>query len=373
MTGSSRPAGGPELQERWARAQERMEDLGIESLVVGPSPDMTYLSGFSGRQSERLALFVLPASGPPRLLVPRFEMARFAGVLSLADAVFWDDGQDPTELLPPLLPRHLGAVRIALGSELFARSVLSVAQSIAEPDFVDAAAVLAHLRIRKSAMELELLASAAAAADATMEDLFSQQLAGRTETEVAAYIRQRLVENGHDAAGHASVCAGKNAAVPHHEPTHDQIAEGPVLFDIGGSVAGYRSDTTRTVKVGEASPDLKDVYQTVRAACETATSAVRAGARACEIDAAARMVIEDAGYGRYFIHRTGHGIGLDVHEPPYIVVGNETVLEPGMVFSIEPGVYLPERFGVRIEDIVAVTEQGVKRLNIVSRELVTAI
>ena len=370
MTGPRRLTTEHEFQERWGRAQVGMDELNIEALVIGPSPDMAYLSGFSGRQSERLTLFVLPVRGAPRLLVPGFEAPRFACVLSLLDAVFWDDGQDPTDLLPALLPRHPGPVRIALGSELFARSVLAVAQRIAQPDFVDASVILTDLRTRKSATELDLLGAAAAAADATMDDLVSQHLLGRSEAALAVYIRQRLIENGHDVVGHTSVCAGRNAAVPHHEPGRDIVTAGPVLFDIGGSVAGYRSDVTRTMTVGEPSKELEEVYETVRTACETATRAVRVGARACEIDNAARTIIEKAGYGQYFTHRTGHGIGLDVHEPPYIVAGDDTPLETGMAFSIEPGIYLPDRFGVRIEDIVVVTDQGAKPLNLVTHELI---
>jgi D-alanyl-D-alanine dipeptidase len=348
-----------------------MGELGIDALIVGPSPDLTYLTGFAGRQSERLLVFVLPRRGAPRLLVPSFEAPRLAAVLPLADTTSWDDGEEPLPLLRGLLPRRVGA-RIGVGAQLFASTILGLRGMLDEPQLVDATTVLGGLRLRKSDNELELLRGAAAAADATLDDLYAEPIAGRAESELATFIGRRLLENGHDEVGHALVAGGANAAVPHHHASREVVASGAALFDIGGVLGGYRSDVTRTVCVGGPPGDeLRSVHACVREANEAALATVRPGATAAEIDAAARQVIEKAGYGAYFTHRTGHGIGLDVHEPPYLVAGDTTVLAPGMVFSIEPGVYLPGQFGVRVEDIVTVTRDGAERLNRSSPDLVT--
>jgi len=236
--------------------------------------------------------------------------------------------------------------------------------------WTSASPVLAPLRARKDLDELDALRRAGEAADAAFESICERGLSGRTERDVADELARMLVEHGHDAADFTIVASGPNGASPHHEPEDRRIAPGdPVVLDFGGSLDGYFSDTSRTVVVGEAPDGLEDVFALVHEAQVAGVEVVRPGVAIQEVDRAARSVIAAGGFGDRFIHRTGHGIGREVHEPPYAVEGDPTVLEPGMTFSVEPGIYLDGRFGVRIEDIVAVTDDGVERLNRSSREL----
>jgi Xaa-Pro aminopeptidase len=226
------------------------------------------------------------------------------------------------------------------------------------------------LRALKDADELERLAAAGAAADATLEELVKTPFAGRRETEIAADLNRLLREHGHSQVDFTVVGSGPNGANPHHEMGERTIEQGDmVVLDFGGLKDGYGSDTTRTVHVGEPTDEEREVYEVVRRAQQAGFEAVRPGATCQDVDRACRNVISDAGYGDYFIHRTGHGIGLTTHEPPYMVEGDTHPVEPGMCFSIEPGIYLPGRFGVRIEDIVTATEDGGRRLNNTSHEM----
>jgi Xaa-Pro aminopeptidase len=228
------------------------------------------------------------------------------------------------------------------------------------------------LRAVKDEEELAALAKVASAADASFADIVLVPFAGRREAEVAADVAEALRRHGHRTADFTIVGSGPNGASPHHEAGERVIAEGDVVvLDFGGRLDAYCSDITRTVIVGEPPTEFDRVHDVVRQAQQAAFEAVRPGATAEDIDRAARDVIDHAGYSEWFIHRTGHGIGLELHEPPYIVSGNRTKLEAGMTFSIEPGVYLPDRFGVRIEDIVAVTADGARRLNEAPREPLT--
>jgi D-alanyl-D-alanine dipeptidase len=229
---------------------------------------------------------------------------------------------------------------------------------------------LPTLRAVKDDEELERMAAAGAAADAAFEEIATSRFSGRTEAEIAAELARLLLAHGHERAEFTIVASGPNGANPHHEESDRVVEEGDmVVMDFGGMKDGYGSDTTRTVHVGEPTEEEAEVYEVVRRAQQAGFEAVRPGAACQDVDRAARGVIAEAGYGEQFIHRTGHGIGLTVHEPPYIIEGETRPIEPGMCFSIEPGIYLPGRFGVRIEDIVAATAGGGRRLNDTSREL----
>jgi Xaa-Pro aminopeptidase len=220
------------------------------------------------------------------------------------------------------------------------------------------------MRAVKGPDELARLAAAAAAADATYREILEAPFAGRKETDVAADLADLLRSFGHEQVDFTVVGSGPNGADPHHEAGDRVIRDGDaVVLDFGGLRYGYGSDTTRTVCVGEPTPEIRDVHEVVRQAQQAGVDAVRPGATCQDVDRAARAVITEAGYGEAFIHRTGHGIGVTTHEPPYIVEGEEQPLVPGMCFSVEPGIYLSGRFGVRIEDIVTVTDSGVARLN----------
>jgi D-alanyl-D-alanine dipeptidase len=260
--------------------------------------------------------------------------------------------------------------RIGISDRAWAVHVLGLQSAAPALSWTSASPVLAPLRARKDRDELDALRRAGAAADAAFQSICERGLSGRTERDVADDLARLLVEHGHDSADFTIVASGPNGASPHHEPGSRRIGPGdPVVLDFGGSVDGYFSDTSRTVVVGEAPDGLEDVFALVHEAQGAGVEAVRPGVAIQDVDRAARTVIAAGGFGDRFIHRTGHGIGREVHEPPYAVEGDQTVLEPGMTFSVEPGIYLEGRFGVRIEDIVAVTDDGVERLNRSSRDL----
>jgi D-alanyl-D-alanine dipeptidase len=253
---------------------------------------------------------------------------------------------------------------------MWAMHVLGLQASLPEGRFVTASRVLSRLRSRKEEGEVQLLDRAARSADETFHLVTREGIEGKTEAQVARALREALVETGHDTALFWIVGSGPNGASPHHDSGSREIRAGDtVVLDFGGRAAGYCSDVSRTVSVGESSEEAKEVHEIVRHAQQAAFEAVRPGVPAEEIDRVARDVITEAGYGPAFIHRTGHGIGLEEHEDPYLVEGNLELLEPGMAFSIEPGIYLEGRFGVRIEDIVVVTADGAERLNHAPRDL----
>ena len=248
--------------------------------------------------------------------------------------------------------------------------VLALQAALPGTRYVSMTSALPMLRAVKDADEIERLAAAGAAADASLEEIVQVRFAGRTENEVAADLAALLRKHGHSQVDFTVVGSGPNGANPHHEAGERTIQDGDmVVLDFGGLKDGYGSDTTRTVHVGEPTDEEREVYEIVKQAQQAGFEAVRPGVACQEIDRAARKVIADAGYGEYFIHRVGHGIGVTTHEPPYMVEGEERLIEPGMCFSIEPGIYLPQRFGVRIEDIVVATEDGGRRFNHTHREL----
>ena len=351
--------------ERMSRAAAGAAEEGLGGVIVGPSPDLAYLSGYDPPPFERPTVLVLRPDRGPTLVVPELEraLAAVSAAGSQVELATWRDGADPFEAIARLLP---GSGRIGVSDRIWAVHLLGLQAAAPALSWTSASAVLAPLQARKDPDELDALRRAGAAADTAFEAICRTGLAGRTERDVA----RLLVEHGHDSADFAIVASGPNGASPHHEPEGRRIAPGdPVVLDFGGSIEGYFSDTSRTVVVGEGPDGLEDVFALVHEAQAAGVEVVRPGVAIQEVDRAARAVIAAGGFGDRFIHRTGHGIGREVHEPPYAVEGDPTVLEPGMTFSVEPGIYLVGRFGVRIEDIVAVTDDGVERLNRSSREL----
>jgi Xaa-Pro aminopeptidase len=301
----------------------------------------------------------------PRLELPRAQ-ASPAGVL--LELKSWPDGDDPFGLVAGMLPSDglLGA-----SDHMWALHLLALQRMLPSALFSVASSVLSPLRIRKDPGEVELLARSGRAADETFRMICAQGLGGTPERQVARSLADGLMANGCESAAFGIVGSGPHGASPHHEAGDRVIQPGDaVVLDYGGRFGGYCSDMTRTVSVGEPPAEVKEIHGVVREAQDAAFRSVRPGVRAQEIDRAARRVIEEAGYGDRFIHRTGHGIGLDEHEAPYIVEGNDEPLEPGMCFSIEPGIYLEGRFGVRIEEIVTVTPNGARRLNEATRDLI---
>ncbi len=352
---------------RIARARELMDRDGVDVLLLSLGADLPYLSGYEAIASERLTMLVVPRKGDAVLVVPRLEAPRVAeGPFELHP---WDETEDPVPLVADLSNRPLVA---AIGDQTWSVFLLELLSVMTETTFVSASRLTTELRIRKDPAELDALRAAGAAADRVARRIPSEiRFAGRTEREVARDVAALTVEEGHDEALFWIVASGPNAASPHHEPGSRVIERGdPVVIDFGGSKDGYCSDTTRTFVVGEPSDELVRVHAVVAEAQAAGRAAARSGVTAETVDRAARQVIDDAGYGEHFVHRTGHGIGLDVHEHPYLVEGNRRRLEPGMVFSIEPGIYLPGRLGVRIEDICVCTGDGAEPLNDSPRELV---
>lgn len=355
--------------QRMARAAEEAARRDMAALVITPSPDYRYLTGYEPPLLERLTALVIRPGADPVLVVPELEapLAAASPVGGGVEVLSWRDGVDPYELTARLL---WAGGEVGANDRMWASHLLELQRAAGGASFASAGAVLAPLRMRKDPEELELLSRAAHAADRAFARIREERLADRREVEVSRRLGELLVEEGHDRADFAIVASGANGASPHHDPGDRTIGPGDVVvMDFGGQLGGYFSDITRTVALAEQPTDAGEVHAIVREAQEAGFRAVGPGVPAQEVDRAVRRVIERAGYGDRFIHRTGHGIGLDVHEAPYIVEGNEETLADGMCFSIEPGVYLEGRFGVRIEDIVAVTGGGGRRLNEAPREL----
>jgi D-alanyl-D-alanine dipeptidase len=352
------------------RAAHSAAEAGLTGLLVTPGPDLLYLTGYAPVAiTERLTMLVLTADHDPAMIVPVLERPDANGApssskLSLSD---WSDGSDPYEAAAPMLdPKG----RYAISDSAWAMHLLGLQAQLPQTTYVSVTEQLPMLRAIKDEDELERLTAAGEAADAAFYDIVQVQFAGRKETEIGADLADALKAHGHSEVDFTVVGSGPNGANPHHELGERVIEDGDmVVLDFGGIKDGYGSDTTRTVHVGEPTDEERQVHEIVEQAQQAGFEAVRPGVACQEIDRAAREVIADAGYGEYFIHRTGHGIGLTTHEPPYMVEGEEHLLEPGMCFSIEPGIYLPDRFGVRIEDIVTVTEDGGRRLNNTPREI----
>ncbi len=357
---------GPDFTARLERARTEMTADGVDALVVSVGSDLPYLLGYEAVANERLTMAVITPAGAT-LFVPGLEEPRVMRRGELFDVVAWEETEDPLDLVAA---RIVGAGRVATGAQTWSRFLLGLQDRLPGVRFVDATGIMRRLRVVKDGVELALLQTAAAAADRVAEGLAGEQFSGRTERELARFIAAETVAAGHETSSFAIVASGPNAASPHHEPGDRIIAAGDaVVADFGGRVGGYASDITRTFHVGEPAPEFSAAYDVLVEAQEAAVAAVAPGVVAEDVDRAAREVIGNAGYGAYFIHRTGHGIGLDVHEDPYLVAGNSEALGPGMAFSIEPGIYVPGRFGMRIEDIVAVDDGGSRRLNSAGREL----
>jgi Xaa-Pro aminopeptidase len=354
-----------DLDDRLTRARAATAAAGLDALLITPGAGLRYLTGYDAKPLERLTCLVLPAGGTASLVVPALEepaaVASGAGKLAL-EILPWQETDDAVALAAGLLP---GAARVGLDDQMWAEKVLRFRAAMPGAEQVAAGAVLSELRMRKSAAEVEALREAGAAIDRVHARVGEWLRAGRTEAEVGRDIAAAILAEGHVTADFVIVASGPNSASPHHETSDRVIAAGdPVVVDIGGTTeAGYCSDSTRTYAVGDPGDEYRAAYDALQAAQAAAVAHVRPGVTAESVDAAARSLLTAAGLGEAFIHRTGHGIGLETHEDPYIVAGNTLPLEPGMAFSVEPGFYLAGRYGARIEDIVVATADGVEALN----------
>lgn len=376
-----RPMTANSWTDRLDRARAAASAAGIDALLVSPGADLRYLTGYDAHPLERLTCLVLPAGsavggavgGEPFLVVPALEKpaaeASPAGSLGI-EITGWDETDDPYALVAARLPRALA--RVALDNRMWAEKALAFRAALPGAEQVLAGQVLYGLRARKTPDEAGALRRAGEAIDRVHSRMGEWLRPGRTEREVARDIADAIIAEGHVRVDFVIVGSGPNGASPHHEVSDRVVEAGdPVVVDIGGTTEeGYCSDSTRVYALGEPPEEFLRLYEVLLRAQRAQTDAVRPGLRAHELDAIGRDLISEAGYGPYFIHRTGHGIGLESHEEPYIVAGNQLPLEPGMAFSVEPGIYLPGRYGARIEDIVICTEDGGQRLNRSGRELV---
>lgn len=343
-----------------------MIDAGLDAVIVTPGANMRYLTGFSEAGYERLFCLIAPLDREPLFVAPsvNVDQAR-RNPAGIADVREWNDAAGWHGLVEALAGElELTGGQVGVDDDMAARFVLPLQNILADGFLRSAGTVLSDLRSRKDRAELDALQRAASLTDRAYLAGRAACRAGASERDVAAAIEAAIVREGGALSFETIVAAGENSALPHHSPGGRKLAEGDVVtLDLGARVDGYCGDITRIVAIGQPGEDAARVYEIVLRAHRAALSLVRPGVAAEAVDAAARKVIEEAGYGDRFIHRTGHGIGLDDHEQPNIVAGNEHLLRPGECFSIEPGIYLPGRFGIRLENIVAVTESGVRVVN----------
>ena len=357
------------MTSRWIRAQQAVADRGLDALVITPGADLRYLTGYQAKPLERLTAFVLPAAGDPTLIVPELELSAAVAAGVDVEIAAWAETEDPFRLLADRLGT---AQQIAVDDHMWAERVLAIQAALPDASLDLAGQVLRELRMRKDAAEIEALREAGAAIDRVHTRMSDWLRPGRTERAVGADIARAIQDEGHVSVDFVIVGSGPNGASPHHEVSDRIIQPGdPVVVDIGGTMpSGYCSDSTRTyVAGGQAPAAFVDAYSVLLEAQTAQREHARAGVSAESVDEVGRRILRDAGYADLFIHRTGHGIGLETHEDPYIVAGNELLLEPGMAFSIEPGFYLADHYGARSEDLAVVTEDGLDVLNATPREL----
>ena len=357
--------------DRMDRVRAAMTEHDIDTVLLSVGQDMPYLSGYLAMPLERLTMLVVPRDGEATMVIPGLEAARVTEQPGVFNLLPWSETEDPSEIVGKLAA---GSKRVAVGDQMWARFLVELLPHLPGTVFERSVDVVGALRMRKDEAEVAALAAAGAAVDTIAGELQRGEipLVGRTEAEVSNHLGRRIVEEGHQKVNFAIVAAGENASSPHHHPGDRVIRENEiVLTDFGGTMNGYCSDTTRCVFTGEIAPDVAEAYAVLHDAQQAATAAAVVGAACQDVDRAARSVITDAGYGDYFIHRTGHGIGLEAHEDPYIVEGNETPLERGHAFSIEPGIYVPGKWGMRLEDIAVATDEGCRPLNNSDRNLVS--
>lgn len=359
------------LRARLDRVTDAAAAEGIDAVLVTPGPDLQYLTGYDAKPLERLTCLVLRPGADPVLVVPGLErlaaLASPVGDLGLG-ILAWDETEDACALVAGLVP---GGRRVAVDDRMRAEKVLRLRAAMPGAEQVLAGAVIGPLRMRKDASEIAALREAGAAIDAVHAQVPGFLRPGRTEAEIGRDIAQAILDAGHVQVDFVIVASGPNGASPHHEVSGRRLERGDaIVVDIGGTMpSGYCSDSTRVYALGEPGSEYRERYAVLEAAQEASRAAVRPGTTCEQIDIAGRAVLADAGLGPLFIHRTGHGIGVETHEDPYIVAGNALPLEPGMAFSIEPGFYDAGRHGARIEDIVVCGVDGADVLNLRPRSL----
>ena len=359
------------LAQRMQRVQAVMQDRGVDFLFVAPSSDLVYFFDVDAHASERLLLLIIPKQGKCHLVIANFERPHAIGKEDLVEIHTWEEHERPLDLVREIVA-GVKAPTIAVCDQMRAGFLVGMLESIPDSSFINGTGIIRQLRMVKDEPEIKNLKRAAAMADAAWEEFVATAtLTGKTEREAASELAVLRAKHGLEVTGIGICASGPNGASPHHRTGERKIQAGDsVVFDYGGKYEHYTADVTRTVHIGEPSEEYRRAYETVLKANETAVPYYRPGVECQAVDHAARQVIEEAGFGSYFSHRLGHGLGLDGHEEPYLVKGNNLPLKVGMVFSDEPGIYIPGRFGIRIEDSVVVREGGGEKINQCRRDLV---
>lgn len=350
---------------RISRVQGLMDELNVDYLLVGPTSNMFYLTGKKTVADERLQLIIIPKKGTPVILLPemyreKFRELELGGFFKLK---YWKDNENPYSQLRLALAQR--ASKVAVDEQLWAGHFLNIMDYFGKAEYIGASGILGVLKICKDPAEIELMLAAGKIIDKVMSEMIDLIKPGITERKLAHIIEKQIQEAGaDDIAFKPIVASGSNSALPHHSPTDRELQAGEfVVVDFGAVYKGYCSDMTRTFFLGKANSRQREIYNVVKAAYEAGYREAVKGKKIEDLDLAVRNVIARAGYGKYFIHRTGHGIGIEVHEDPYIMEGNANLLENGMAFSIEPGIYIPGEFGIRLENIVVVNDASPRELN----------
>ncbi len=368
--GATAPLDTSVYRSRMERMRTAMAEQGVDAVVLSLGLDLPYLTGYHAMPLERLTALVVTRSGDATMVIPGLEAPRVVEQPGVFELLAWSETENPVAIVARLVS---GCRRIAVGDQMWARFLVELLPLVSGATYVRAVDVVGTMRMSKDAAEIAALRAAGAAVDRIATDLQHGRipLVGRTEAEVSADLGARIVAEGHQMVNFAIVAAGENAASPHHTPGPRVIRPGEVvLCDFGGTMNGYCSDITRCVSLGAPPAEVRDAYAVLHEAQQAAVRAAVVGTACEDVDRAARRIIAAAGYGEYFVHRTGHGIGMDAHEDPYIVEGNRRELEAGHAFSIEPGIYVPGRWGMRLEDIVVAAADGPDPLNRANHELV---
>jgi Xaa-Pro aminopeptidase len=360
---------GRTFADRMERLRQTMGRSGVDVTLVSVGADLPWLTGYRAMPLERLTMLVVPVDGAATMFVPRLEVPRVVERPEVFDVVGWDETTDPVRLVAEAAA---GAGTVAIGDQTWARFLVDLQTQLPGAAWRRASSLLGPLRAVKDAAEIEGLRLAGAAVDRIAAELQAGAipLVGRTEADVSEELSRRILAEGHERTNFAIVAAGENAASPHHHASERVIAAGEIVlcdfggtFPLGDSGVGYCSDITRCVHVGEPSSEVAEMYAVLQDAQERAVAAAVVGTPAGDVDGVARSLIAEGGYDGLFIHRLGHGIGVEEHEDPYLVAGNDEPLVEGNAFSIEPGIYAAGRWGARIEDIVVATVDGPLRLN----------
>ena len=358
------------FRSRLDRARAEMARTGVDALILSLGHDMPYLTGYLAMPLERLTMLVVPREGDASLIIPRLEAPRVTEMPSVFSLATWNETDDPVALAHKLL----GSARtIAVGDQMWSRFLVDLLKFRPDANYVRSVVVMEALRSRKDAAEIAALVAAGAAADRVAAQLHAGDipLVGRTEAQVSADISARLIAEGHQVVNFAIVAAGENAASPHHHAGDRVIKHGEiVLCDFGGTMNDYCSDITRCVHIGDVPSDIAEAYSVLFESQAAGVAAGLISSSCAGVDAASRGVIDAAGFGEWFVHRTGHGIGMEAHEDPYMVAGNDTPIAVGHAYSVEPGIYIPGKWGMRLEDIVVATTSGPQPVNHANHHLV---